>query len=120
MLRFAVVGGLSTGLHVAVAYGAICQWGWMPSLANGLAYGVATMFSYAANATWTFSASVSPDNMWRFACVSACGLAFSMSISHAAAISGLPVWSGIALVVLVVPFVTYVLHAKWTFSSAMR
>lgn len=117
VLRFALVGGLSTCLHIVVAYGAIRQWGWLPSLANGLAYGVATVFSYAANAAWTFSARITPHNMWRFASVSACGLALSMGVSHVAATLGLPAWCGIALVVLVVPPVTFALHTKWTFPS---
>lgn len=117
VLRFGMVGGLSTFVHVAVAYGVIQQWGWLPYLANGLAFCVATLFSYSANAVWTFSSRISPQTMRRFASVSACGLMLSMGVSHAAAACGLPDWGGIALVVLLVPPATYVLHARWTFSS---
>lgn len=117
LLRFASVGGLSTCIHIAVVYGSIWQWSASPPLANGLAFLVATLFSYGVNASWTFSARPSASGLRRFVVVALCGLLLSLGLSHVAMVSGLPTWGGIALVVMLVPLFTYVMHAKWTFSS---
>lgn len=117
LFRFGLVGGVSTCIHIAVAGGAIWQWSASPPLANGLAFLVATLFSYGANASWTFSARPSASSLGRFGVVACIGLLLAMGLSHVALVSGLPAWGGIALVVVFVPLFTYVMHAKWTFSS---
>lgn len=120
VLRFAAVGGMSTSVHVVVAFSLISVWGYLDAIANGCAYGVATLFSYTANASWTFAGRLSPGSLWRFVSVSLFGLCLSMGVSHAAMICGVPALGGIALVVLVVPPLTYALHARWTFSKSTR
>lgn len=120
VLRFAAVGGMSTCVHVAVAFSLISEWGYVESIANGCAYGVAVLFSYTANASWTFAGGHSPGSLWRFGSVSLFGLGLSMGVSHAAMIWGVPALGGIALVVVIVPPLTYALHARWTFSTPTR
>lgn len=118
VLRFAAVGGMSTCVHVVVAFSLISDRGYGAAIANGWAYGVALLFSYTANASWTFAGTLSLDSLWRFGSVSLFGLCLSMGVSHAAMICGAPALGGIALVVLVVPPLTYALHARWTFSKS--
>jgi putative flippase GtrA len=56
--RFIVSGLLVTGLHVLVATVFINLISRVPSLANSVAFIVATTFSYLINTLWSFSKSL--------------------------------------------------------------
>jgi len=113
--RFAVAGLLSTGTHVAVAL-ALANLGFGPGLANGCAFCVALIVSWYLNTVWTFGKSPARAQFVRYAAVSALGLAITVAIAEAVRLAGGTDLAGIAVVVLLVPAVTYTLHAVWTFA----
>lgn len=114
-LRFALSGFLVTGLHVIFATTFIHILLLAPSLANGLAFVVATVFSYLLNTTWSFSSPLHGRTLIRFFVVSAIGLSLAMALSGAAQYYGLHYWYGIVFVVCTVPPVTFLLHNFWTY-----
>jgi SAM-dependent methyltransferase len=114
-LRFALSGLLVTGLHVFIATVFIQSVLLAPSLANGVAFTVATIFSYLINTMWSFSSPLHGRNLFRFCSVSLIGLFLSMTISGAAQYYGLHYWYGIVFVVCIVPPVTFLLHNFWTY-----
>lgn len=113
--RFAVSGLLVTGLHAVVAAGFINFVLHVPSLANGVAFIVATVFSYLVNTLWSFSKPLHKRNLVRFIFVSVVGFLLAVTVSAAAQNFGLNYMSGIGLVVCIVPPVTFLLHSFWTY-----
>jgi putative flippase GtrA len=114
-LRFALSGLLATGLHVCIATVFIKAVLPAPSVANGVAFMGATVFSYLVNTIWSFSSPLHGKNLMRFCAVAFIGLALSMTISGTAQYYGLHYLYGIALVVCIVPPVTFFLHSYWTY-----
>src|ERR1700738_368046 len=93
--RFGVSGLLVTALHVIVATALIKIVATIPWLANGIAFFIATTFSYIINTTWSFSNPLHGENLLRFCLVSCLGLVLAMSVSALAQAYGLPYWCGI-------------------------
>lgn len=114
-LRFGVSGLLATGLHVVIAMALIQNVSTAPSIANGVAFAMATIFSYLINTTWSFSSPLHGRNLLRFCVVACVGLVLAMIISGAAQHYGLHYMWGIFFVVLTVPPVTFLLHSFWTY-----
>jgi putative flippase GtrA len=114
-LRFGISGLLATGLHVIVAMAFIQFAMPAPAIANGVAFVVATTFSYLVNTMWSFSNPLHGRNLFRYCVVSSVGLALAMMVSGGAEHYGLHYMWGIFLVVLTVPPVTFLLHSFWTY-----
>lgn len=113
--RFAATGLLSTGTHIAVAL-FLTNLGWGPGLANGCAFCVALIVSWYLNTIWTFGRSPARAQFFQYAAVSALGLVATVAIAEAVRMAGGTDLMGIAVVVLLVPAMTYSLHAMWTFA----
>jgi putative flippase GtrA len=113
--RFAVSGLLATGLHALVAVGLIESFAISAPLANGIAFLIATVFSYAVNTLWSFSSALHGRNLFRFICVSIVGGSLAISVSAIAAHYELHYLAGIGMVALIVPSVTFLLHRFWTY-----
>lgn len=113
--RFSLSGLLVTGVHVLIATLLIQLILLSPSLANGVAFMVATIVSYLINTLWSFSSPLHGRNLFRFGIVSFIGILISMLVSGAAENQGLHYCYGIALVVCIVPPVTFLLHNFWTY-----
>lgn len=115
VLRFGVSGLLATGLHVSIAMMLIVRAGTEPALANALAFTCSTGSSYFLNTFWSFSSSPALANLWRFATVSLGGLTLTALVAHVTAVAGGGPGLGIAMVVCVVPPVTFLAHRWWTY-----
>lgn len=113
--RFVVTGGLTTGLHIAVASALIELAGRSPPFANGAAFIIGTAFSYALNTLWSFSSRPGARSMTRFAAVACVGWTLTVLLAALAQRLGLHYLIGIGLVVVVVPPVTFLLHRHWTY-----
>lgn len=113
--RFAISGLLVTSLHVLVATCFINFVLAVPSLANGVAFVVATVFSYMVNTLWSFSSPLHRRNLLRFVLVSLVGLFLAVAVSGYAQYYNLHYIYGIGLVVCTVTPVTFLLHGFWTY-----
>jgi len=116
--RFAASGVVATGVHVALATGFIRFVLMEPALANGIAFVIATVFSYTVNTLWSFSNTLTGTNFLRFSLVSLVGLTLTMLISGTAQYYGLHYMYGISLVVCMVPPTTFLLHKFWTYRKS--
>ena len=113
--RFIVSGLLVTGLHFVVATIFIHLVSPVPALANGIAFMVATSFSYFINTLWSFSRPLHGKTMTRFILVSIVGCLLAMAVSGLADFYGMHYAIGIAWVAVTVPPVTFLLHSFWTY-----
>ena len=120
--RFGVTGVANTGIHAVTAI--LCLNGfflgvpWLvvgPVVANGVAFVVATVFSYVVNTLWSFSTKMNRRNLQRFLMVSVVGLFAAMALARLAEVIGLPPLGSVVLVVCVMPFVNFGLHSLWTY-----
>jgi putative flippase GtrA len=116
IIRFALSGLLTTLTHIAVAYTATMRFALHPGLANGLAFVIANSLSFALNTLWTFRAEASMRTWRRFAAVSLLGAAVSTGIATIVAAAGGHPLLGIALVVSIVPVLSYVAHRRYTYA----
>lgn len=114
-LRFAVSGVLVTGVHILVASIFIQHLLPVPSVANGFAFVVATVFSYLVNTIWSFSSPLHGRTLLRFGIVSIVGLSLAMAVSGTAEYFGFHYLHGILLVAIFIPPMTFVLHNFWTY-----
>lgn len=113
--RFAVVGLAATATHVIVAAGLI-EGGWLhAAAANGLAFVTANLVSYVANTRWSFAAAVRLANWGRFVAVSVGAWLLTVAIAWSIETAGGHYLAGIALVVLVVPPLSFVAHREFTY-----
>lgn len=114
-LRFGITGLCVTGVHAAIAVLLITLVSVTPTLANGLAFIVATLISYTVNTIWSFSATPSRSTLARFLVVSVTGCGLTMTVAGIADLAGLHYLAGIGCVVLTVPPVTFLMHNYWTY-----
>ena len=115
LARFGASGVFATGLHVGIALTLIADAGMSPSWANAIAFTWATTASYLLNTFWSFSALPALMNAGRFALVSLGGLTLTALVSRLTQLEGGSPALGIALVVCVVPPLTFVAHRCWTY-----
>ena len=113
--RFTVTGILTTGLHVITAVVLIEQLAATPSMANGIAFILATIFSYSLNTLWSFSSRPQRKNSIRFVLVSLIGAGVAVIVSDLASQYALDYLIGILMVVTTVPPITFILHNFWTY-----
>ncbi len=116
-VRFCLIGGVATLIHSAIFF-LILRAGGSQLLANCIGYGVASIWSYALNAGWTFSARLSWRGFVRFQMANAIVLIWSVVaalIGEAMAFQ--PIWT-LALTVLIGPVLNYFGHRHFTFRDA--
>lgn len=120
-IRFAIVGVAATATHVAVAVAAVEAATVRPIWANLIAFGAALFVSYLGNHRWTFGrARAHGRHFPRFAVVAVSGLAFNQAIMWGLAErAGTDYRIALAVVVLVVPALTFVLSKLWVFGRAI-
>ena len=115
VFRFGVSGVAATGMHVAIATTLINGFSASQVTANGVAFVCANVCSYLLNALWSFSAKPGHANFLRFYAVSLLCLALTLAISWLAQTLGLSYWVGLAVILSVVPPLTFLMHRFWTF-----
>jgi len=116
-VRFATTGVLNTLLHAAVATTWIHFVVAQPSVANSIAFVVATTASFFINTLWSFSSSVDRVVMVKFVVVALIGLPIAAGVSGLVDALGFPYQAGIAAVVCVMPPVNFLMHHFWTFRA---
>ncbi len=120
--RFGVTGLANTAIHAFVAV--LCLEGFFlgypsltvgPVVANGVAFVVATVFSYVVNTVWSFSTTIKRKNFLRFIVVAIIGLVAAMALARLAELIGFPPIGSVVLVVCVMPLINFALHTLWTY-----
>ncbi len=119
--RFAVVGGAATATHLCVGLVLAESLGVAPFWANLCAFAAAVLVSYFGNLVWTFGmASEGVGRLPRFVALALCGLAVNQAIVFAAVtLAGWNYRVALAIVLLVVPILTYLGSRQWVFRVAV-
>lgn len=116
-LRFCLTGVFNTAVHAVVAALWINKVHPQPSVANGVAFLVATTTSLLINTHWSFSAALSPQIVRRYTVVALVGLGCSMGLAGWVQWMGFGYQVGIAVVVMVMPVLNFALHHQWTYKQ---
>ena len=90
-----------------------------PFWANFAAFGAAVFVSYFGNLIWTFAmAAAGLERLPRFVVVALCGLAANQAIVFAAVdMAGWGYRIALAIILLVVPALTYLASRQWVFRT---
>lgn len=119
-LKFGVVGGAATGIHVVV-FLTLSEWFKLNYVqSNFVAYVVATLWSFAGNSLWSFSCKLSGNRFLRYLAVAFLGLMLSMGISWVCEAAAVNAFLTISLIVAFVTPSTFLLHRSWTFSKGVQ
>ncbi len=118
--RFAVVGGTATATHLCVGLLLAETVGLEPLWANLWAFAAAVLVSYFGNLVWTFGmASEGLGRLPRFVALALCGLAANQAIVFiAVSLAGWNYRVALAIILLVVPVLTYLGSRQWVFRAA--
>lgn len=123
-IRFGFIGLLNTGIHFGIAL--LCIRGFYlenyliimkPTTANGLAFLMATTFSFFINTLWSFSSEVNQKNLFRYVCVALLGLMLTVLLAGIAEIIGLSSIEGVVLIICTMPFLNFAMHKWWTYQK---
>ena len=113
--RFVLTGGAATLTHLVVAVLVIEMMGLGQTIANGLAFCVATLLSYVLNTCWSFQARMGLETAWRFLAVSFGALLLTLSLAWLVERAHGHYLLGIAVVVLFVPPLSFAAHRLFTY-----
>lgn len=114
--RWALIGLLSTVVHVMTVTALVEALALPPVPANGLAFVVASLFSFRANGRYTFGQAASWPRFVRFLGVALVGLLLAVGASSLAEALQWHYRVGVLLTVLLLPALTYLAHRLWTWA----
>ena len=114
-VRFGATGLFITALHVAIATLFVNYVLHDSSIANGVAFCIATIASYLMHTKWSFSSQVQRKTFVKFMVVSAFGLGLSLGIPLIVNALGFNYIVATLAVVFVLPVTNFVLHNFWTY-----
>ena len=114
-IKFAMVGLLNTGIHIAAVYLLVEQAGVEPPLANAIAFLCANVFSYVLNSMWTFKARRELKVYLKFLTVSTVGLAISWTCVYCTRFFDINYMYGVVASVFVVAVASYWLNSRFVF-----
>jgi putative flippase GtrA len=115
LVRYACVGVFNTMLHLVVVVISLQIFELGQMLSNGVAYLFASTASFFMNARWSFMEKPNTKNFSRFQSVSIAGLVISSGVGYAGDYFHWHFIFTVFCVALAVPFVSFVLHRKYTF-----
>lgn len=119
-LKFGVIGGAATGIHVAVFLG-LSEWFKLNYVqSNFVAYVVATLWSFVGNSYWSFGCKPSGSGFARYMCVALFGLVLSMGVSWVCEVMLVNAFVTIFWIVVLVTPSTFLLHRYWSFAGAVQ
>ena len=117
LMRFIVVGVAATVTHVAIALVCIDIFRFGVQLGTFTAFSVALCLSYLLHRSWTYESSGRHVRLFpRFATVACTGYALNASIMWLTVeVVKESYYIGLAVVVVVIPVFSFVIHSWWTF-----
>jgi putative flippase GtrA len=126
-LRFGLVGGVATLIHVLIFAGAIERFACPPLLANVIGFAVAVGVSFFGHYHWTFALEAAHARPFarlalaRFAAVALLGLILNSAVvGLITGLLGLDYVYAIPPMILVVPVVLFLLGKFWAFRGELR
>ena len=118
-IRFAVVGGISSGIYAVVVAFILLTNLAVPAVASVIGYCAAIPFNFFAQKLYTFKSSRrAREEIWRFTLLQIANIGVSTVCLHlTVAVFGWPYYVGIACVIAVIPVATYFLMKIFVFTA---
>lgn len=114
IVRYGIIGLISTAIHASVAYCFIYFIGDFFVLSNIVGFSVAYLFSYTMQAKFVFAGCVSFISGVKYLFVQVVALFLAIALSNM--LGAVNVYLKILVVVLILPVITFFIHKMWTFS----
>lgn len=115
LLRYGLVGGVSTLIHIGVAISFIRFIENSIIWSNVIGFLVAYCFSYTAQSLFVFREKLAPSKAIKFFLVQAAALGVAMLVS-VSVIAAHP-YIKVVLTALLLPLVAFLIHKLWTFKK---
>ena len=112
LLRYGFIGGISTLIHMGVAFGWLYWANGSVIISNMIGFMSAYLFSYTAQSLVVFSHPLSTPKAVRYFIVQFAALWISIGLT--AALQNSPYLKTL-LIVAIMPLATYTIHRIWTF-----
>lgn len=119
-LCFALIGVANTLIHGGLLIIAVEKLLWALSAAHLLAFAVANVFSYALNSKLTFKVGLSFKAYTRFLLASLLSLVLTLLLATAVEWYGAHYLIGFALIVVLVPLMSFMVMRFWVFSARSK
>lgn len=121
-VRYILVGGLGTLVHLGILAACVEWFGWSPAAGAVAGFLAALLISYVLNRDWTFK-SRRPNSaaLWRYVLVSLSGLALNTAM-----MMGLVKYAHCnyfyaqLYVIAAVPVYNFLVNRYWTFNAATQ
>ena len=118
LVRYGIVGMLSTAVHVSAAFLFIYFVQSSLFFSNLFGFGCAYLFSYFFQSKFVFESHISLIKALRYFLVQLLSLLLAMGCSNAAA--EFNVYVKVLLTAVILPMITFVVHKIWTFAGDAR
>lgn len=116
IVRFGLVGGIATLIHIAAAFIYLYFLGDQVFVANLTGFSCAFGFSYLMQTRFVFSSRVRLDNASKFFIIQFAALLISQMISELDAEANS--YYRVLFVAILLPLVTFFIHRGWTFARS--
>ena len=116
-IKFGITGVGPTLVHIGVVVLCIEILRFTPGISNGIAYLVASVFSYTVNTYWSFSGRNTRGSLLRYPLVLGVIAIIAFGISKTAELLGFHYWVGVTAFILIVPVLTFLGHHFWTYRN---
>jgi len=117
VIQFSSAGSLNTILHFATISLLIGSFALRQSISNAVTYLIASSFSFLINSVWSFEVKPHVPRYSRFQVIALLGLAVSTILGHVSDILGWYYAITFFLTALIVPFISFLIRRRHTFSS---
>ncbi len=115
IVRYGLIGGLSTLIHMSVAFLYLYYVSKALFVANIVGFFTAYLFSYVVQSRFVFSHALSWKKALKYFSVQFSSLLMALFISEQ--VDFVNTYVQTVIVVLVIPLITYVIHKMWTFKN---
>ena len=115
-LPFAIIGSVNTLIHGGILVLSIEQLRLDITVSHMLAFFLANIFSYIANSKITFRSPITLSRYKRFVLASLLSLGLTLLLSWVANFYGLHYLAGFALIVVLVPILSFMVIKTWVFA----
>ena len=116
IIRYGLTGGISTAIHITVAYLYLYFVDTSLFVSNTLGFMVAFVFSYLVQSLYVFKHAIGLSKALKYFIVQFASLLAAIFISDYLPLENSYIKT--ILVILILPLITYVVHKFWTFKEA--
>ncbi len=113
LIRYALIGGVSTLIHISVASAYIYSINNSLLQSNIVGFLIAYIFSYTIQSKFVFESTISRERAIKYFIVQILALLIAIGISDI--LSGYNSYIKSVIVALLLPLVTFFVHKFWTF-----